>query len=151
MNLVLEKVDYNNKHHLLFLKELMKSSNMHYLWDISDENLMINNNDDRFIVLNSEKEEIGYINISDATDAYYGKTVSVYYAITESKRGNHYGTMVMNQVSNYLFYKRDIDCIIAQVDVKNVASQKVLVNSKYDKLYEDTKDYKYYRLKKNAS
>lgn len=151
MNLILEKVDYSNKQHLLFLKELMKSSDMDYLWDISDENLVLNNNDGRFIVVNSEKEKVGYINISDETDAYFGKTVSVYYAIIESKRGKHYGTMVMNQITNYLFYDRNIDCIVAQVDLRNKGSQKVLINNGYNKLYEDSKDYKFYRLKKNAS
>ena len=139
--LKLERVNYKDKKHLLFLKELMNSSNMDYLWDISDSNLDINNN---------RKENIGYINISQVTDAYYGKTVSIYYAVSESKRRNNYGFKIVDNLSDYLFAQKDIDCIVAQVDTTNIASQKVLLKSGYNKLYEDEEEIKFVRLKKNA-
>lgn len=148
--LKLERVNYKDKKHLLFLKELMNSSNMDYLWDISDSNLDINNNRSRFIILNNRKENIGYINISQVTDAYYGKTVSIYYAVSESKRRNNYGFKIVDNLSDYLFAQKDIDCIVAQVDTTNIASQKVLLKSGYNKLYEDDDEIKFVRLKKNA-
>ena len=148
--LILERIDYENKEHLLFLKEIMKSSGMDYLWNISDNELIINKNKDKFIVLNNEKEKIGYINISDITDAYFGKTVSIYYAIIETKRKQNYGIKLVGQISKNLLSLRMVDCIVAQVDIKNVASQKLLLKSGYNKVYEDDSDIKFIKLNKDA-
>ena len=94
--LKLELINYNEIEHLKFLKKIMNSKDMNYLWDLSDKELSNNQNKDRYLVLNENDEKVGYINISEPTDAYYGNTVSIYYAIEESNRGNGYGKKIIN-------------------------------------------------------
>lgn len=38
-NFQLEKIDYNNKEHLKYLKILMESKDMDYLWDVANPKL----------------------------------------------------------------------------------------------------------------
>ena len=142
----LDKIDYNNKEHLSFLKELMKSSNMSYLWDLANANLDTNRLGNNYIVL-KENEKIGYIGISEVTEAVNGKTVSIYYAILEKYRGKKYGEKLVKVISNYLLNTGKVDCIVAQVDINNKASQHVLINNGYNKIYEDEEDMKFIQKK----
>ena len=138
--LKLELINYNNKEHLLFLKNLMQSKDMTYLWDLTNINLSNNQNKDNYLVLNDKKEKIGYINISDPTEAYYGNTVSIYYAIEESYRGNRYGKKIIEEVKRWLFESKNIDCIVAQVDVDNIHSKNVLLKAGME-LMNNSDDY----------
>ncbi len=146
--LELEKIDYKNKEHLKFLKLLMNSSNINYLWDLSNKELSINTNGNGYIVRNNNKEKIGYLSVSDVTEAIYGKTVSIYYAIEEMYRGKNYGKELVKQVSAYLFNNRDVECIVAQVSKDNIASQIILLKSGYVKIFEDEEDIKFLQTKK---
>ena len=142
----LEKIDYNNIKHLEFLKELMRSSDMSYLWDLADSKLDTNRLGNNYIVL-KDNEKIGYIGISEITEAINGKTVSIYYAIAEKYRGKKYGEQLVKVISNNLLNTGKVDCIVAQVDINNKASQHVLMNNGYNKIYEDDEDMKFIQTK----
>ncbi len=122
----LKLIDYKNKEHLRYLKYLMKSKDMGYLWDLSNGNLSVNQNEHRYIVENQFDEKIGYLNISSKTEAYHGDTVRLYYAIDESYRGQSLGKKLVEEVMNWLFEQRNIDCVVAQVDHNNNYSKNVL-------------------------
>lgn len=123
-NFQLEKIDYNNKEHLKYLKILMESKDMDYLWDVANPKL--NDQTNSYIVRNEEDDMIGYLNLSNPTESFYGNTISLYYAIEESKRGRGYGKRLVENVKNWQFQKEKIDCLVAQVDPSNVHSQNVL-------------------------
>lgn len=123
----LEKIDYSNIEHLRYLKLMMKSKDMDYLWDIADEKL--NGKTDSYIVRNRENDMVGYLNLSNPTESFYGNTVSLYYAIEESQRGNGYGRSLIESVKNWQFQEEGIDCIIAQVDPDNIFSQNTLISA----------------------
>lgn len=125
----LEKIDYENKRHLEYLKELMQSKDINYLWDLSDERLLNNQNDGKYIVINDTNDYIGYLNISNPTEARYGKTVSLYYAVKEEYRGKQYGKLIIEEASDWLFNNQGIDCIVAQVDISNTPSIKTLTKA----------------------
>lgn len=120
----LEKVDYNNIEHLKYLRLLMESKDMDYLWDIADRKL--NNKSDGYIVKNNENGMIGYLNLSNPTESFYGRTISFYYAIEESKRGRGYGKCLIENMRDWLFCTEGIDCIVAQVEPGNIHSQNTL-------------------------
>ncbi len=126
-NFQLEKIDYNNTEHLKYLKTLMKSKDMSYLWDITDSKLDDMSNS--YIVRNAEDDMVGYLNLSNPTDSFYGSTISLYYAIEESKRGQGYGKRLVEDVKNWQLQKEKIDCIVAQVEPSNVHSQNVLLGA----------------------
>ena len=147
-SLELEKIDYKKVEHLEFLKLLMNSTSIDYLWDISDGNLSVNLNENSFIVLNDSKQKIGYLNISDITEAIYGKTVSIYYAIEENYRGKGYGKKLVKEISHYLFNEKGMDCIVAQVARDNIPSQVILSRNGYRKVFEDEDNTKFLQTKK---
>ena len=126
-NFQLEKIDYNNTEHLKYLKTLMKSKDMSYLWDITDSKLDDMSNS--YIVRNAEDDMVGYLNLSNPTDSFYGSTISLYYAIEESKRGQGYGKRLVEDVKNWQLQKEKIDCIVAQVEPSNVHSQNALLGA----------------------
>ena len=144
----LEKINYSNNEHLTFLNKLMKSSNMDYLWDLADSNLDTNHLGNSYIVL-KDKERIGYLNISDVTEAMNGKTVNIYYAIDQDYRGKGYGEDLVKVLSNNLFSTGKVDCIIAQVDINNEASQHILMKNGYQVFFED-EEYKQFMQTKKA-
>lgn len=125
-NLKLDYIDYDNIEHLKFLKKMMQSKDIKYLWDLSDSSLYNNQNNDKFLVLNDKDEKIGYINISDVTEGYFGNTVSIYYGVEESYRGNGYGRRIVSEVNKWLFENRNVECVIAQVDIDNIHSNYTL-------------------------
>lgn len=127
--LKLEQINYDNKEHLIFLKGLMQSKDMKYLWDLSDKELYNNQNDGKYIVVNEEDKYIGYLNLSNPTEAVYGKTVSLYYAVGENHRGKEYGKRIINETKEWLFNEKEIDCIVAQVDINNNHSINTLIKS----------------------
>ena len=146
--LKLEKIDYYNKEHLEFLKELMKSQDISYLWDLSDSSLDNNQNTNNYLVLNEEFQKVGYLNFSNPTEAFYGKTVSLYYAIIESFRGKSYGKRTIEETSEWLFSEEEIDCIVAQVDVDNVHSIKTVTKAGMD-LVNTSEEYQTFIQRKN--
>ena len=123
--LKLDKINYENKEHLYFLKELCKSKDMKYLWDLSNRDLLNNKNEDNYIVIDNN-DMIGYIKISDIIDGRFGNTVSIYYGVLESLRGNGYGKKIVSEVNEWLINERNVDCIVAQVDRSNIYSNSVL-------------------------
>ena len=127
--LKIELIDYNNKSHLEFLKRLMQSKDISYLWDLSDKSLINNQNKHNYLILNENDEMIGYINYSEPTEAFYGNTVSLYYAIDEIYRGKDYGKIAIEETSEWLFNEQNIDCIVAQVDIENKHSINTLVKA----------------------
>ena len=147
-NLKIELIDYNNIEHLNFLRKLMSSKDMGYLWDLTDKDLKNNQNSGKYIIINELEQRIGYLNISDSTEAYYGNTVSIYYAIEENYRGNEYGKKIIQEVSKWLFEENNIDCIVAQVDVKNNHSINVLNNTGMIQVNSD-EDYSTFIQRKN--
>lgn len=142
----LERINYDKKEHLDFLKELMDSSGMSYLWDLANANLDTNRLGDNYIVI-KDKEKIGYVGISEVIEAINGRTVSIYYAIDEKYRGQKYGEQLVKVISNNLLSTNKVDCIVAQVDINNKASQHVLINNGYSKIYEDDEDMKFIQKK----
>ena len=115
----LELINYENIKHLDFLKKLMQSKDINYLWDLTERELSNNQNSGKYIIKNEENNFIGYINISNPTEAFYGNTVSLYYAVEETYRGKEYGRKAIQEVSSWLFDENNIECIIMQVDVNN--------------------------------
>lgn len=136
-NLELVNIDYNNKEHLNFLKDLILSKDMNYLWDISDKDLYNNLNEDKYIVLNDKNEKIGYLNVSDVVEGRLGNTVSIYYAIKEEFRGNGYGSKLVSEFNDWLFNNKEVDYVIAQVDVKNIHSNYTLSKAGMEILTQD--------------
>ncbi len=143
----LEKIDYNNLEHQTFLNKLMTSSNMDYLWNLSDSDMNTNRVGNNYIVL-KDKNKIGYLGVSDIIEAMNGNTVSIYYAIDEEYRGKGYGEQLVKVLSNSLFSTGTVDCIVAQVDINNISSQKVLLKNGYQKVYEDDEDVKFMQTRK---
>lgn len=129
-NFELEKINYENSEHVNYLKGLMKSKDMDYLWDLSDKSLYSNRSSTGYIVkkkVEEHKEEpIGYLNLSMPIEAYYGHTVSLYYAIEGTKRGNGYGKQLIEDTIQWSLSTGGIDCIIAQVEKENIYSQNTL-------------------------
>jgi RimJ/RimL family protein N-acetyltransferase len=125
-NIKLEQINYNNKNHLIYMKKLMQSKDINYLWDLTDDELLNNHNVHKYIVINNDNNPIGYINISDETEAMYGNTVSIYYAVGEEHRGKNYGKKIIEEVREWLFKEKNIDCIVAQVDNQNNHSKNTL-------------------------
>lgn len=146
-SLELKTIDYSNNEHLTFLKKLMKSSNMSYLWNLADPGLASNKLGNNYIVLKGT-EKLGYLGISDITEAVNGRTVSIYYAILEEFRGQKYGEQLVKVLSNHLLGTGKVDCIVAQVDINNTASQHVLMNNGYQVIYQDTEDMKFMQTRK---
>lgn len=147
-SLKIESVDYENINHLNFLKKLMQTKDMNYLWDLADKNLANSQSDYKYIVINKNNEYIGYLNISNPTIAYYGNTVSLYYAIEESYRGNNYGKRIIEEISNWLFEQNNIDCIVAQVDINNNNSINTLTKAGM-KIVNNDSDYTTFIKRKN--
>lgn len=127
--LKLEKINYKNIEHLNFLKQLMKSTDIYYLWDLSKENLEVNEEKNNYIVCNKNNEKIGFLNISLPTEAYFGNTVSIYYAVEEKYRGKNYGKKIIEETNKWLIEKNNIDCIIAQVEITNIHSQNAVTKA----------------------
>lgn len=148
VSLKIESIDYENTNHLNFLKKLMQSKDMNFLWDLTDKNLANNQNHYKYIIINENDEYIGYLNISDPTTAYYGNTVSLYYAIEESYRGNNYGKKIITEISDWLFQENNIDCIVAQVDIANNKSINTLTKAGMKVVNNDT-DYTTFIQRKN--
>lgn len=137
-NFELEKIDYNNPDHLKYLDKLKKSKDMNYLWDVKEPKL--NNSSNAYIVRNKESDMVGYLNLSNPTESFYGNTVSLYYAIEESKRGNGYGKRLVENVKDWQFQKEKIDCIVAQVEPSNIYSQNALLGAGMQEVMRD-EDY----------
>lgn len=135
--LKLEPIDYDKKEHLSFLQNLMLSKDIHYLWNLADVNLSNNKNGNNYILINDQLENIGYISFSEPTDAFYGNTVSLYYAIDEKYRGKQYGKIAVEEITDWLFLEKGIDCVIAQADVGNVHSINTLLKAGMTKINED--------------
>lgn len=148
ISLKIESIDYENINHLNFLKKLMQSKDMHFLWNLADENLANNQNNCKYIIVNENNEYVGYLNISNPTIAYYGNTVSLYYAIEESYRGNNYGKRIVNEISDWLFTENNIDCIVAQVDTNNISSINTLTKAGMQVVNNDS-DYTTFIQRKN--
>ena len=51
--LKIELIDYNNIEHLSFLKKLMESKDINYLWDLTDKELSNNQNLGKYIIMNN--------------------------------------------------------------------------------------------------
>lgn len=56
-----------------YLKILMQSKDMSCLWDITDPKL--NDKINSYIVRNGENEMVGYLNLSNPTESFYGNTI----------------------------------------------------------------------------
>ena len=136
-SLGLEMIDYDNVEHLSFLKKLMQSKDMSYLWNLTDSDLDNNQNVGNYLVIGESGNYLGYLNVSDPTEAIYGNTVSVYYAIEESYRGKDYGKRIISEVSDWLFNKNNIDCIVAQVDTNNSHSINTLTKAGMVQVHSD--------------
>lgn len=145
--LKLKKIDYNNSEDFAFIQDLENSTNMEYLWDLTNINDTLDNKDG-MIVLNSDDEKIGYLNLTEPTEARFGKTVSIYYATLEKYRNNGYAKKLLKEVSDYLFNQMDIDCIVAEVNIENIASQKVLLKSGFEIAYKKDEDMRFIRVRK---
>ena len=147
--LKLEMIDYENIEHLTFIKELMESKDIEYLWDLSDKETITNRNKNKYSVLNENNEKIGYLNISDTTEAYYGNTVSLYYAVSEKHRGNNYGKRIITEINKWLLENNQIDCIIAQANINNIHSQNTLTKAGMEKIH-SSDEYVTYSQRKNT-
>jgi len=127
--LKIELINYDKKDHLNYLKKMMQSKDINYLWDLADKDLVNNKNIGKYIVLNEDNDYIGYINISNPTEAFYGNTVSLYYAIEEYYRGKEYGKRIVQEVSSWLFNEKNIECVVAQVHTSNSYSINTLTKA----------------------
>lgn len=147
-SLKIELIDYKNIVHLNFLKRLMQSKDINYLWDLTNQYLDNNQNIGKYIIINELDNYIGYLNISNPTEAFYGNTVSLYYAIEESYRGKEYGKRIIQEVSDWLFSENNIECIVAQVDTKNSHSINTLTKAGMTEINNDS-EYTTFIQRKN--
>lgn len=147
-SLKIELIDYNKIEHLKFLKRLMNSKDISYLWDLTDKNLANNQNTEKYIIINELNDYIGYLNISNPTEAFYGNTVSIYYAIEENYRGKEYGKKIIEEISNWLFNIKNIECIVAQVNTNNSYSMNTLTKAGMTKVSDDS-EYTTFIQRKN--
>lgn len=108
---------------------------MSYLWDITDSKL--NDKTNSYIVRNEKNDMVGYLNLSNPTESFYGNTISLYYAIEESKRGKGYGKTLVENVRDWQFQKEKIDCIVAQVEPSNIHSQNALLGAGMQEVMRD--------------
>ena len=86
----------------------------------------------QFIIEKEDGTKIGGIAHFNVL-APYGKTLEMGYALLPSERGKGYCTEAAQIMVDYLFLSKDIVCIQATTDVGNVASQKVLEKTGFQK------------------
>lgn len=126
----LEEINYENLEHINYLQKLMKSKDMDYLWDLSNKELYNNRSSTGYLVRKKDREHseeyIGYLNLSQPIEAYFGLTSSLYYAIDGPKRGDEYGQRLVRETIQWELSEGGIDCVIAQVQKNNVYSQRTL-------------------------
>ena len=139
--LYVDKLDRENIKHLQFLKELMKSNNISYLWDLEKTKLELNKKEDswieEYLYFDNVNNPIGYINLSPPTEGIKGITTSLYYAISEQYRNLGLGSKMVAEIADYLFTVQNIDCIVGEVEKENIASQKALEKAGMDIAYQD--------------
>ncbi|HIT21900.1 MAG TPA: GNAT family N-acetyltransferase [Candidatus Scybalousia intestinigallinarum] len=140
--LYMEQLDRENIKHLQFLKELMKSSNISYLWDLEKTKSEFNNKErsswiEEYLCFNDSNTPIGYMNLSVPTDGINGRTTSLYYAISEQYRHLGLGSKMVAEMTDYLFTNKMIDCIVGEVEKENIASQKALEKAGMNIAYQD--------------
>ncbi|MFX1236289.1 MAG: GNAT family N-acetyltransferase [Promethearchaeota archaeon] len=79
----------------------------------------------RFIIEKKDGSKIGV-----AVHFYminpYCKTMEIGYVMNPSERGKGYTTEATTILVDYLFLTRDLSCIQAFIDIRNIASQKVV-------------------------
>ena len=141
-SLYMEKLDRENIKHLQFLKELMKSSNISYLWDLEKAKLELNKKEEsswveEYLCFDDSNNPIGYMNLSPPTDGIKGRTTSLYYAISEQYRHLGLGSKMVAEMIDYLFTNQKIDCIVGEVEKENIASQKALEKAGMNIAYQD--------------
>lgn len=154
--LYMEQLGRNNISHLQFLRELMKSSNISYLWDLEKNEFEYNKKDesswiDEYICFDYSNMPIGYINLSPPTNGVKGKTTSLYYAISEQYRNLGLGSKMVAEMMNYLLTNKNIDCIVAEVEKENVASQKALERAGMTIAFQDDEWITYIKSKQKEN
>ena len=86
----------------------------------------------RFIIEKKDGTKIGWIAHFNMLHPM-GRFLEIGYALAPSERGKGYCTEAAKIMVDYLFLAKDIPCIQATADLRNTASQKVLVNAGFQK------------------
>lgn len=131
------KIDKNNEQQMNFLKELFQNKedkSMNYLGDLTNMN-----DENAYIVLNDNLEQIGYFSMSTPVLNHQGlQSSSLYYAISPKYRGQGYATKLLMVVSDYLLEK--IEIVILSIDKNNESSRKVAEKNNFKIIFEDEDD-----------
>jgi ribosomal-protein-alanine N-acetyltransferase len=85
-----------------------------------------------FMIEKKDKTKIGYV-VHFNTLHPAGKIQEIGYVMTPKERRKGYCTEAVRMILDYLFLSKDLACIQAMVDVRNVASQKVLEKAGFRK------------------
>lgn len=143
--LKLVSIDFNNKDHLQFLKELFQNSNdssMNFLGDLSSVR-----DEYAFIIVNDDMEKIGYFSITDPVVNVQSLLSSgAYYAILPKYRNKGYATRMLEEVSDYIL--KNIDMLVLSINKENIASRKVAEKNGFKIIFEDEEDMLYAKYAK---
>jgi RimJ/RimL family protein N-acetyltransferase len=85
-----------------------------------------------FITEKKDGTKIGYV-VHFNTLHPAGKIQEIGYVMIPKERGKGYCTEAVRMMVDYLFLSKDLSCIQAMTDVRNVASQKVLKKANFKK------------------
>ena len=85
-----------------------------------------------FIIEKKDGTKIGYV-VHFNTVHPAGKMQEIGYVLIPNERGKGYCTEAVRMIVDYLFLTKELVCIQAMVDVRNVASQRVLEKASFRK------------------
>ena len=129
--------DQNNKEHILFLKKILNDKTVTQRFNGFLSHLKAKTDDiigKGFFV--KDKEIIGYIDIGD-----YNKDEEAVYLrglIDKNKRGNNYGHIMLDEVTNYIFINYPIiKYIKLKIEDNNKASLKTALSVGYSWINSD--------------
>lgn len=113
------KLKKENKIDLDFVKELFKDEDvLLYLGHLENDFKNV------YIVSDYDGNYIGYLSMSNVIVNMKNLTsVTLYYAIDKKYRGMGYGTLLLNEVSDYLLER--VDMLVMMIDINNKSSLKV--------------------------
>lgn len=113
------KLKKENKIDLDFVKELFKDEDvLLYLGHLENDFKNV------YIVSDYDGNYIGYVSLSEVIVNMKNLTsVTLYYAIDKKYRGMGYGTLLLNEVSDYLLER--VDMLVMMIDINNKSSLKV--------------------------
>ena len=136
-------VDVQNIKHLELLKTISNSTQ--FLGDVTKYKFHHNPNNiygNDFIVLD-DSEIIGYLGLTDKVETSMGNTTSIYLALDPRFYGNGYAKRIVDVVKLELSKSRDIDYIVADVNVLNSNGKKSIIKCGFTEIGGDDEENQY--------